>query len=175
MDTVSGELSEETLATMKSFADVAGSVLGRVHLYGRAEKRSRQVAANLQQSIDSAGRLREQGRKRILRFGTLVIDPAREMVRTSSAQVRLTRTEFDLLYMLAENSGSLIKQEAILREVWGKDFVPQGKVVDVTMHRLRRKLAAIPEGAKVISTVRGQGYSFNPPRSYTAEVKPGAS
>ena len=65
--------------------------------------------------------------------------------------------------MLAEKPGTVVNQETLTREVWGEDYVPQGKVVDVTIHRLRRKLATIPDGRKLIQTVRGQGYSFVPP------------
>jgi two-component system response regulator VicR len=166
LDQTNGEVSEDTVAALTAFSEVAGNILGRVQVYSKAEKRSSQVVASLQQSIDATERIRGQGKKRVLRFGALVIDPARETVRAQESQARLTRTEFDLLYTLAENSGSLINQETLLREVWGKDFVPQGKVVDVTIHRLRRKLANIPDGKELISTVRGQGYLFRPPKRY---------
>jgi DNA-binding response OmpR family regulator len=42
----------------------------------------------------------------------------------------------------------------------GPDYVPQGKPVDVAIHRLRRKLDAVPNGSKLIQTVRGRGYTF---------------
>ena len=42
------------------------------------------------------------------------------------------------------------------------------KVVDVTVHRLRRKLGAIPQGRTLIRTVRGQGYTFVAPERFVA-------
>ena len=101
-----------------------------------------------------------------MRFGPMLIEPPRESVRWQDTSLKLTKTEFDLLYLLAEKAGTVLNQETLIREVWGQDFVPQGKVVDVTIHRLRRKLATLPEGRNLIKTVRGQGYTFVPPERF---------
>ena len=160
------DFSEETMEAIEAFSEVAGRLLGGIHLYSQAEKRSRKVAAELQQSIESAGRFRELTQRRTMRFGPLLIEPSRESVRWQDTSLRLTKTEFDLLYALADKSGSVVNQETLIREAWGPDFVPQGKVVDVTIYRLRRKLASLPQGNKLIQTVRGQGYSFVPPERF---------
>ena len=162
------DFSEETVHVVESFTEVAGRILGSTQLYSQAERRSRRVASDLQQSIETAGRFRELAQRRSMRFGALIIEPTRESVRWQDTVLRLTKTEFDLLYVLAEKSGSAVNQETLIREVWGEDYVPQGKVVDVTVHRLRRKLATIPEGKKLIRTVRGQGYSFAPPGRFVS-------
>ena len=147
---------------------MAGRILGRTQLYTQAERRSRRVASELQQNIEMAGRFRELGERRSMRFGPLIIEPGRESVRWLDASLRLTKTEFDLLYVLAEKPGTVVNQQTLTREVWGQDYVPQGKVVDVTIHRLRRKLASLPEGRKLINTVRGQGYTFVPPDRFVS-------
>lgn len=157
------EFSEENLEALGAFSEIAGRFLASTRLYSEAERRSRRVATEIQQSIETAGRFRELAQRRSLRFGPLFIDPSRESVRWQDTNLRLTKTEFDLLYLLAEKSGSVVNQQTLTREIWGPDYVPQGKVVDVTVHRLRRKLASLPDGRKLIRTVRGQGYSFVPP------------
>jgi DNA-binding winged helix-turn-helix (wHTH) protein len=159
-------LDEEAAKGLVAFAEVAGRFLATTQLYSQAESRSRRVAVELQQNIEKAGRFRDLAQRRSLRFGHLIVEPSRESVRWQDSVVRLTKTEFDLLYMLAEKSGSVINQETLVREVWGPDYVPQGKVVDVTIHRLRRKLAGLPDGRRLIRTVRGQGYTFAPPERF---------
>ena len=149
-----------------TFGEIAGKLIGSTRLYAQAERRSRRVATELQQSVEMAGRFRDLNQRKSLRFGPLLIDPGRESLRWHETTLRLTKTEFDLLYLLAEKSGSVVNQETLIREVWGQDYVPQGKVVDVTIHRLRRKLKTFPQGTTLIRTVRGQGYMFVPPERF---------
>ena len=160
------DFGEGAVEAVEAFSQIAARMLASSQLYSQAERRSRRVATELQQSIEMAERFRELTQRKSLRFGPMVIEPARESVRWQDTSLRLTKTEFDLLYVLAEKSGSVVNQDTLTREVWGTDYVPQGKVVDVTVHRLRRKLATLPEGRKLIQTVRGQGYSFVPPERF---------
>ncbi len=155
-----------TMQAVETFSDIAGRMVATTRLYDRAERRSRTLASDLQQSVEMSGRIKDLSQRRSMRFGPLVIEPGRELVRWQDTNLRLTKTEFDLLYVLASNSGNVMNQETLTREVWGLDYVPQGKVVDVTVHRLRRKLAGLPEGGKLIRTVRGQGYTFEPPERF---------
>ena len=153
----------DTIKSVESFSEAAGRILANTQMYTVAERRSRRVANELQQSIEATGRIRDLTQRKVLRFGPLVIEPLRETLRWQDTNLRLTKNEFDLLYALADNSGTVVNAETLTRDVWGPDFVAQGNVVDVTIHRLRRKLAGIPEGRKLIKTVRGQGYTFVPP------------
>ena len=165
---ITANISDETVESAGQFSEVAGRMMSNAQIYSQAERRSRRVAADLQQSIEMAGRFRELTQRKSLRFGPLVLEPVRESVRWQDISLRLTKTEYDLLHVLAEKAGSTVSQETLIREVWGEDYIPQGKVVDVTVHRLRRKLEALPNGKKLIRTVRGQGYSFVPPDRFVA-------
>ena len=68
-------------------------------------------------------------------------------------RVDLTKREFDLLAVLAENTGVVLSRQRLLELVWGYDFDPGSNVVDVYVGYLRAKL-----GAAHIETVRGMGY-----------------
>ena len=160
------DFSQETMQAVETFSQMAGGILAGTQLYSQAERRSQRVVGELQQSIEMAGRFRESTQRKSMRFGPLMFEPSRESVRWQDNSLRLSKTEFDLLYVLAEKSGNVVDQETLTREVWGQDYVPQGKVVDVTIHRLRRKLAAFPQGRKLVQTVRGQGYAFVPPERF---------
>lgn len=92
-----------------------------------------------------------------VRVGEVVIDPAAHRVQARGRQVELTKREFELLALLAENVDIVLGREQILSAVWGYDFATDTNVVDVFVSYLRRKLEA--EGAaRVVHTVRGVGF-----------------
>ena len=54
--------------------------------------------------------------------GGIRIDVSRHQVFVDSDEVRLTPTEFDLLRLLVENQGKIMRHEAILSQVWGAEY-----------------------------------------------------
>lgn len=98
----------------------------------------------------------------ILRFDGLEIDgPGRE-IRRDGAVVKLTRKEFDLLFLLASNPGRAFTRSELLEEVW--DFAWDGDTATVTVHirRLREKIEDAPSNPSHLLTVWGVGYRFDP-------------
>jgi DNA-binding response OmpR family regulator len=87
----------------------------------------------------------------------LTIDTARRLVFVDGERAELTKREFDLLAVLAENNGVVLSRQRLLELVWGYDFDVDTNVADVFISYLRRKLER--EGhPRVIHTVRGIGY-----------------
>jgi len=74
---------------------------------------------------------------------------------TADAPTGLTATEQRLLEVLLDRAGRPVSREELLRQVWGRPAGPT-RVVDVTVSRLRRRLADQP--SLRLSTVRGAGY-----------------
>jgi DNA-binding response OmpR family regulator len=68
--------------------------------------------------------------------------------------VELSAREFTMLETLLRHRGQVLSREQLLEHVWGYDYDPGTKVVEVYVGYLRRKL-----GADVIETVRGMGYA----------------
>jgi DNA-binding winged helix-turn-helix (wHTH) protein len=94
-----------------------------------------------------------------IQVGPLALEPRTEKVTLDGQDVSLSKTEFDVLYLLALEPGTPIHQGTLLHGAWGPDFVPQGNVVDVCVHRIRRKLLkAKAWGGQCVQTVRGRGY-----------------
>jgi DNA-binding response OmpR family regulator len=89
--------------------------------------------------------------------GSLRVDPAARTVAVDGHQVDLTRTEFDLLYLLAANPGRAFSRDFLLERVWGYAHDGGGRTVDSHVGRLRRKLGTLGER---IVTVWGVGYRF---------------
>jgi len=79
-------------------------------------------------------------------------------VHRGEDELPLTRTEFQLLATMAAHPGRIFSREMLLTEVWGYDDLPDSKVVDMHVHRLRLKLEPDPTRPQYVMTVRGRGY-----------------
>jgi DNA-binding response OmpR family regulator len=85
----------------------------------------------------------------------IIIDDAARTVLRDGHALDLTRTEFDLLAVLAKHPGQVLSKVQLLTQVWGFDAYDVN-LVEVHMSSLRRKLES--HGPRLIQTVRGVGY-----------------
>ena len=92
-----------------------------------------------------------------LKVGDLVLSPARREVFRGSRQLQLTKTEFDLLELLMNQSGIVVPRDDIYESIWGYNFENNSKSLDVYIGYLRRKTEEAGE-SRVVFTVRGVGY-----------------
>ncbi len=97
-----------------------------------------------------------------LRIDKLVIDSGKRQVLKDGKKVKLTEMEFNLLELLAMNSGRAYSRSEILHQVWGYRLSQYSdtRVVDVHISRLRSKLEDDPSSPEMILTARGTGYMF---------------
>lgn len=101
--------------------------------------------------------LRRQPDKDVLDINGIIIDKDAFKVTVNGHQLELTKTEYDLLYVLAENCNHVMQREQILDHVWGYNSEVETNVVDVYIRYLRNKLKPFNK-EKSIETVRGVGY-----------------
>lgn len=94
----------------------------------------------------------------VVQAGTLRIDRVRFEVKIQDSEVRLSRKEFELLWVLAAEDGRAFRREEIIHRVWGKGFFLVPRTVDVHIARLRTKLKQASVNAPSIETVWGIGY-----------------
>ncbi len=87
-------------------------------------------------------------------IGDLIVDMRSRNVSRGGVDVSLTRTEFDVLAVLARRGGEPVSREAILDEVWGDAFAAVSRSLDVHVTQLRAKIGE----PSPISTIRGYGY-----------------
>ena len=85
---------------------------------------------------------------------------AKRVIRSSGDDVRLTPTEWQLLEVLVRNSGRLVTQRQLLREVWGPAYETESNYLRVYLAQLRRKLEPEPSRPKYLLTESGMGYRF---------------
>jgi len=94
----------------------------------------------------------------VVKVGDLTVDLARRKVSLSDQEVQLTRTEYDLLRLLATNAGKVIIQRQLLREVWGPGYEQEYHILHVNVSNLRRKIEPDPTRPQFIITEPGVGY-----------------
>ena len=92
----------------------------------------------------------------VLDFEGLRIDAARRSVQCLGRTVELTGTEFDLLHLLARESGRVLSRDDILNQLRGHEAELYTRAVDIVVSRLRKKL----EPLDCIKTLRNAGYSL---------------
>ena len=105
-------------------------------------------------------RRRSLNDSKIVSTGELKIDPMRRTVDYYGHSLDLTKKEFDLIHVLANNPSMVMSREQLLSKVWGYDFDVDTNVVDVFIGYLRKKLE-IDGQKRIIQTVRGVGFVLN--------------
>jgi two-component system, OmpR family, KDP operon response regulator KdpE len=94
----------------------------------------------------------------ILYFGALTVDLQRRAVSSNGEDVHLTRTEYDLLRVLALHAGRVLTHRQLLREARGPEYEGDTPLLRVHMVSLRRKLGISPATPGHIATEAGVGY-----------------
>lgn len=128
-----------------------GELLARIHAVARRGA-AQPVAADSPAAGASAA-------ERLLRGSGLALDPAARRASVHGREVPLTRKEYDLLALLAQSPGVVIRREQIISEVWRSSWEGTARTLEVHVASLRHKLA-VPA---LIETVRGIGYRLAVP------------
>lgn len=100
-----------------------------------------------------------EGEAQPLKVGPLAFDPGSMRLTQDGVELDLSTKERDVLVLLMKNPGRVLARERLLNAVWGLEADPLTNVVDVTISRIRRKLA---QGQTMIATIRNYGYRLDP-------------
>lgn len=91
-------------------------------------------------------------------LGDITIDHALHTVTLKGKPVPLTPIEFAILAALIRQAGALVTSETLLETVWGSEYAGETHILQVNVHRLRRKIEADPVHPTYILTRPGVGY-----------------
>jgi DNA-binding response OmpR family regulator len=99
-----------------------------------------------------------------LRVADLTLDMVAHKATRGSSPIELTAREYAMLEAFMRTPGTVLSRQELARLAWGYDFDPGTNVVDVYVNHLRKK---IDEGfpARLLLTVRGQGYCLRDPNA----------
>jgi DNA-binding response OmpR family regulator len=92
--------------------------------------------------------------------GGLLIDYAQHLVTVDGKPVQLSRTEYKLLSVLAQNAGMVMTHELLLERVWGPEYNRDVDFIWVYISRLRRKVEVDSRSPKYILTIPDVGYKL---------------
>lgn len=93
----------------------------------------------------------------ILRYHDLELDLRAHRARRGGVVLALQPKEHALLELFLRNPERVLSKTRVLEQVWEYAFDPKTNVVDVLVHRLRKKVD-VPFDRPLIQTVRGAGY-----------------
>ncbi len=89
----------------------------------------------------------------------VVLDPDRHEVTVNGERVELTNREFELLHVLMMNKNLVLDRDKLMNQVCGYDYIGETNIIDVYVRYIRTKIDD-RFGIKLITTVRGVGYSI---------------
>ena len=95
-------------------------------------------------------------------FGRLHVDADRREVRVDGELVDLTRTQFDLLWLLCSHPGRVLTHRYISDEVWGRGELVDPQNLRVVVSQVRKRIERDPGEPRLIRTELGIGYRFEP-------------
>ncbi|MGF9648009.1 response regulator [Pseudarthrobacter oxydans] len=96
----------------------------------------------------------------VIETAGFTVNLATKQVTRRGVAVRLTPTEWNILELLARNTGALVTHEEILTQVWGPAYAHETAYLRVYLAQLRRKLEADPANPRHLLTETGLGYRF---------------
>lgn len=114
--------------------------------------------------IRSLLRRREKALNNCLEAGDVEMDRAAHRVTVGGQDVDLSPKEFSMLEYFLHRIDEVVSRTDLTEHVWDDSFDSMSNVIDVTVHRLRRKIDG-DRKAKLLHTVKGVGYVLKSERA----------
>lgn len=96
----------------------------------------------------------------VLRCGELLIDFAWRRVSRKGHEIRLTRTEFDILAFLVRKRDTVVTPKSVMEKVWGAHQGDYVQTIRVHVGHIRKKIEPEPSEPRYLLTEAGVGYRF---------------
>lgn len=88
----------------------------------------------------------------------LVVDFEKRRITLNGEEVHLTRVEYKIVSILAQNSGKVITYDSLINQIWGPYAGDNNRILRVNMANIRRKIEKNPGEPEYIFTELGVGY-----------------
>ena len=106
----------------------------------------------------------------VLQFGELRIEFVWRRVTREGREIRLTRTEFDILAFLVQKRNMVVTPRAVMEKVWGTHQGDYAQTIRVHVGHIRKKIEPRPSEPRYLLTEAGVGYRFAPSEAESARV-----
>lgn len=118
----------------------------------------KEVVARVRSVLKRTENQSNAAHKNLLTVNNLEIDFDTKTVSVDKEVVELTKTEFNILVLLVQNTGRIFSRTDILDKAWKDDGIVLERTVDVHIARLRKKIGTY--GDYIVNRT-GYGYTFN--------------
>ncbi len=102
----------------------------------------------------------------VVEIGEFRLDSEERLVWRNRKRLDLTLSEFDILEVLMKSEGRPVSRDELAAALYGREFIPLERSIDVHISNLRRKIEA--NKRTLIRSVRGVGYVFIPAEGRTS-------
>lgn len=99
----------------------------------------------------------------VIQVGKIIVDLDAKLVSVNGVEIDLTTKEYEILKLLSQRKGMTLSKEIILNQLYGGMDVPNEKIVDVFICKLRKKLGSEIDASAYIKTVWARGYELRDP------------
>lgn len=114
---------------------------------------SRELVARIRVQLREKNNTLDKEKDERIVVGKLIINTKEREVLFDGRKINLTKMEYELLKILAENPKQTFSRENLLDKVWGYENFPTTRTVDTHVLQVRQKISD-----DIIETVRGLGY-----------------
>lgn len=98
----------------------------------------------------------------VLRIGGCMVDLRAGLVIRDGKETRLTAMELRLLRAMARHKGEILDRDRLTRLAYGRERDPRDRSIDSRIMRIRRLIEADTRRPRVLISIRGAGYRFEP-------------
>jgi len=120
-----------------------------------------ELAARVRAVLRRAGGETPEAAGTVLEAGDVRMNLETHTAERAGEPLGLTVKEFELLRVLLERAGKLVRRDELVHEVWDPAWFGSTKTLDVHVSALRKKLGDDPAAPRYIHTVRGVGFRFD--------------
>lgn len=92
----------------------------------------------------------------------LRIDPRALRAYRAEIAIGLSPREVAVLRLLHQCAGFVVRRDQLYDGCWGQEHFPNSRALDQFISALRRKIESNPAAPRIIATVHGAGYRFDP-------------
>ena len=155
-------MKNKTIKLRKDDSERGGDVYGKI-LVLTFEDSEEEIQNHIISCVSAGSRAYQvvENVKKNLSFNGLEIDDINRLVRKQKQDINLKFTEFEILYLLANNPGRVFSKEQIYDIVWKESYSDDYNIVMSHIRNIREKIEDNPSKPVYIQTIWGVGYRFN--------------